>query len=352
MQPLDLWNPHERGGIGWPGDRGLRTRRHRGAAVAGTRLADRPATNDDLLNAVRELELAPLSEVEPWVPPVAPFEDLAALRVDAFGPYFRGIRFGTMGLASRLTDEHDRAEAIAMSRWQPHSLMRGRSAERTSETADNGNDRRTRMLAARVLARDCRRRIRADVVHRWTTAARITEGATRLAVGRSRPRSPPSRWRRSAKSSCQGASPRSPDVASIPTGSCFPTEIGSDDHDDRPAGREVSSGWAGREVRDLRCADPPSHTAADKGLTPTSVRRTSFMRSIDPRSRVVGHPLVPGVPKPTEGRPGRRCVAITQRLRLPLAPSNRAVRVEGTGGNSTSAAEGPKCSAVDGLMSS
>jgi len=42
-------------------------------------------------------------------------EDPSALRVDAFGPYFRGIRFATRGLAGRLVDERDRAEAIAMS---------------------------------------------------------------------------------------------------------------------------------------------------------------------------------------------------------------------------------------------
>ena len=36
-------------------------------------------------------------------------------RVDAFGPYFRGIRFATMGLSGRLTDAADRAETLAMS---------------------------------------------------------------------------------------------------------------------------------------------------------------------------------------------------------------------------------------------
>ena len=51
----------------------------------------------------------------PWVPDVEPVEDPGALRVDAFGPYFRGIRFGTRGLAGRLVDDGDRAEAVAMS---------------------------------------------------------------------------------------------------------------------------------------------------------------------------------------------------------------------------------------------
>jgi len=50
-----------------------------------------------------------------WVPGVEPQEDPGALRVEAFGPYFRGIRFGVLGLTGRLTDAGDRAEARAMS---------------------------------------------------------------------------------------------------------------------------------------------------------------------------------------------------------------------------------------------
>ena len=115
MQPLDLWNPHERGGIGWPaivllGSDGREVLRFRARDFA-----DRPASCDELFGAVRALALLPLHNVEPWVPAVPVVEDPSALRVDAFGPYFRGIRFGTRGLAGRLVDEHDRAEAIAMS---------------------------------------------------------------------------------------------------------------------------------------------------------------------------------------------------------------------------------------------
>jgi hypothetical protein len=115
LQPLDLWNPNERGGIGWPAivlfdSNGSEVRRLRARDFA-----DRPATNDELLGALRALALSALLNVEPWVPPVGAVEDPSALRVEAFGPYFRGIRFGTRGLASRLTDDHDRAEALAMS---------------------------------------------------------------------------------------------------------------------------------------------------------------------------------------------------------------------------------------------
>ena len=114
MQPLDLWNPGERGGIGWPaivlfGPHGAEIQRFRARDFA-----DRPATNEALFAAVRSQELPPLRGVETWVPPVAPVEDPGALRPDTFGPYFRGIRYGTFGLAGRLTDDGDRAEAMAM----------------------------------------------------------------------------------------------------------------------------------------------------------------------------------------------------------------------------------------------
>jgi len=115
MQPLELWNAHERGGIGWPaivlfGSDNAEVRRFRARDFA-----DRPATNEALFGAVRSLELPPLQGVEAWMPTVAPVEDPGALRPDAFGPYFRGVRYGTRGLAGRLTDDGDRAEAIAMS---------------------------------------------------------------------------------------------------------------------------------------------------------------------------------------------------------------------------------------------
>ena len=115
LQPLDLWNPDERGGIGWPAVVLFGPDDHEIRRFRARDFADRPANNDHVVDAVRALELPPLLDVEPWIPSVAPTEDPAALRVDVFGPYFRGIRFGTRGLAGRLGDDHDRAEAIAMS---------------------------------------------------------------------------------------------------------------------------------------------------------------------------------------------------------------------------------------------
>lgn len=115
LQPLDLWNPNERGGIGWPAVVLFGRDDHEVRRFKARDFADRPAANDDLFEAVRALDLPALHRVAPWVPDVEPVEDPAALRVDAFGPYFRGIRFGTRGLAGRLVDDRDRAEAAAMS---------------------------------------------------------------------------------------------------------------------------------------------------------------------------------------------------------------------------------------------
>jgi hypothetical protein len=115
LQPLDLWNPHERGGIGWPAvlivDRS-------GREVERLRcrdFADRPPDDSDVFAALERLGLPAIEPPPPWQPEVEPVEDPGALRVDAFGPYMRGIRFGVLGLASRLVDDADVAEAHRMS---------------------------------------------------------------------------------------------------------------------------------------------------------------------------------------------------------------------------------------------
>ena len=78
--------------------------------------ADRPADDDDLLGAVRSLDLPRLDPPPPpWQPVADPIEDPGALRVDAFGPYFRGIRYAAAALSGRLVDAADRREALAMS---------------------------------------------------------------------------------------------------------------------------------------------------------------------------------------------------------------------------------------------
>ena len=67
-----------------------------------------------LIDALTKLRLPPVT-LGPAEAACDPVEDDVALAVDAFGPYFRGIRFATMSLSGRLSDAADRAETLAMS---------------------------------------------------------------------------------------------------------------------------------------------------------------------------------------------------------------------------------------------
>ncbi len=75
--------------------------------------ADRPP-DDDLIDALTKLRLAPVT-LGPAEAAGEPVEEDVALPVDAFGPYFRGVHFGTRSLSGRLSDAADRGEAQAMS---------------------------------------------------------------------------------------------------------------------------------------------------------------------------------------------------------------------------------------------
>ncbi len=71
--------------------------------------ADR-SSDDDVLDALRDLGLPPRPVPPPWSPDVTPQPTENAFRVEAFGPYFRGIRFAMHALAGRMRDERDTAE--------------------------------------------------------------------------------------------------------------------------------------------------------------------------------------------------------------------------------------------------
>ena len=94
LQPLGLWHADERGGIGWPAvvvfaADGVEVVRFRSRDFA-----DRPVSNDAVVDVVRALGLPALAALSVWVPGVEPEEDPGALRVEAFGPYFRGSASG------------------------------------------------------------------------------------------------------------------------------------------------------------------------------------------------------------------------------------------------------------------
>ena len=113
-KPLDAWNPDERGGLFSPlvllvapdGREVLRQR--------SRDFADRTEDDAAVLDALRALDLPPLPVPEPWDPGVEPEPTEAAFRTEAFGPYFRGIRFATYALGRRMRDEADAAENRAV----------------------------------------------------------------------------------------------------------------------------------------------------------------------------------------------------------------------------------------------
>jgi hypothetical protein len=114
LQPLDLWNATERGGIAWPallvfGPGGEETWRFRSRDFA-----DRPPDAADLLAAVRSLGLPEIDPPPRWIPEIAPSDDPGAFRSTSYGDFFRGIRTSMVGLSGRLETAADQAEARRM----------------------------------------------------------------------------------------------------------------------------------------------------------------------------------------------------------------------------------------------
>lgn len=106
---LDTWNPNEREGLFHPlvlllAPDGRELVRHRSRDFA-----DR-SSDGDVLAALRELGLPSRPEPPDWDPGIPPQPTDAAFRVEAFGPYFRGIRFSTKALEGRMRDPEDAAE--------------------------------------------------------------------------------------------------------------------------------------------------------------------------------------------------------------------------------------------------
>lgn len=109
-RPLDAWNPNEHGGVFHPlvlllSPEGEVLVRHRSRDFA-----DRP-DDGDVLDALPDLDLPALPVPPPWQPSgIDPEPTPNAFRPEAFGAYFRGLRFGTLALAGRMRDDEDRAE--------------------------------------------------------------------------------------------------------------------------------------------------------------------------------------------------------------------------------------------------
>ena len=111
-QHLDAWNAEERGGLFHPlvllvAPDGRVPVRHRSRDFADRR------DDQDVLDALAALDLPSRAAPAPWSPDgVEPQPTDKAFRPDAFGPYFRGLRFGTKALATRMRDEQDREELL------------------------------------------------------------------------------------------------------------------------------------------------------------------------------------------------------------------------------------------------
>lgn len=114
LKALDLWNDAERGGIAKPAIIVVSPAGDIAYRFNSRDFADRPASDDDIIEAVRSLGLDAIQPAE-WSPGVAPEEDPSAFRVDLYGTYFRAIRFASMALSGRMKDPEDALEARRMS---------------------------------------------------------------------------------------------------------------------------------------------------------------------------------------------------------------------------------------------
>lgn len=116
LKSLDLFDPEDRGGIALPsmivvGPDGTEVYRYNGRDFA-----DR-TTDDDVMEAVRGLNLDPINP-DPWVPEATVPDDLSGFfPVERYQAYFAGNRFGAIAIGGRLPDK----ETAAIAR--EHRLM-------------------------------------------------------------------------------------------------------------------------------------------------------------------------------------------------------------------------------------
>ena len=133
-KPLDAWNDAERGGLFHPlvllvAPDGRTLVEHRSRDFA-----DRE-DDADVLEALRELGLPARPLPPAWAPDVEPEPTPSAFRVEAFGPYFRGIRFACLALSGRMRDEHDAEELRATQRMAGSFLDAWKTRREQAQTS-------------------------------------------------------------------------------------------------------------------------------------------------------------------------------------------------------------------------
>ncbi len=126
LQPLELYDPVERGGIALPGMVIITPDGKEVYRYQGRDFADR--TNDgDIWKTLDELQL-PAIEPAPWVPAVDVPDDLTGyFRPRDFAPYFGGNHFGALAIGFRLEDPASKAIA------KEHRLMSKSNLEAWAE---------------------------------------------------------------------------------------------------------------------------------------------------------------------------------------------------------------------------
>lgn len=136
-KPLDTWNDAERGGLFSPlvllvAPDGRTSVEHRSRDFA-----DRP-DDRDVLDALSDLGLPPRLVPPPWSPEVEPAPTGTAFHVDAFGAYFRGIRFASKALAERMRDERDADELRTTEQMAISFLDAWKTRRETAQTSRPG----------------------------------------------------------------------------------------------------------------------------------------------------------------------------------------------------------------------
>ncbi len=131
LQPLQLFDPEERGGIALPGMVIVDPDGREVYRYQGRDFADR-TNDDDIWATLDRLALAPV-EPSPWSSEVEVPDDLRGSFPPAdFGAYFRGNMFGAIAIGRRVPDAESRALAKehremsksnleAWERWQPNT---------------------------------------------------------------------------------------------------------------------------------------------------------------------------------------------------------------------------------------
>jgi len=130
LQPLQLFDAEERGGLALPGMVIVDPDGNEVYRYQGRDFADR--TNDDDIGATLDALALPPVDPPPWHPDTAVPDDLRGyFRPADFGAYFRGNMFGAIAIGGRLDDtasrliasehrEMSKSNLEAWESWQSH----------------------------------------------------------------------------------------------------------------------------------------------------------------------------------------------------------------------------------------